>query len=319
MNSRIIKLFEQFPNEDNIYRDHLQKNFNCKWSEDTAFPLLFCGHESISDIIEVSDDPFGQFKQICDRVAPFPDFEVTPELREANIESINNKQAAFLRQRDGIVEYESCPDDENDFSRVINTVNVGMDVGSDRALVLYFRRESLEQTDGYMCHTAQMDYFQFCIIAYILSKYINTGQSLVFNKIKIVSRESNLYPKYIHKLADIEYVNTSGNDFIKTTCIGANTIHFLHGTAPDNKCGSMPVYSNQMLLDDKRKNDEYIHLDLNFNMKNDDDPVYYKGDYVTIKTAFEREYKTASKPSIHLIANNTLETIRELEYNLLNL
>jgi hypothetical protein len=319
MELEIVKLFEQFPKEDNEYREHLIRNFGCKWSSDTKFSLLFCGHEDLirpNSTTKLSDNPFQQFKHLCDDRISLPVRKVPRGLLNVNIKRINKAQENILQEKGGSISYNNCPDQEDGFNKWTNVVDVGTDVGENRSLVLYFRRETLEQADGHMCHTAQMDYFQFCAIAYVLSRYIHEQKSYVFNKLKIVSREPFIYPKYVHKLCNIEYANVEGIDFIRETCLGANTMHFLHGTAPDNACGTIPIYCNSMLLDENRADDDCVQLHLNYNMKNDDDPVMHRGKYVSIKKAFEDQYGKTMY-TLTYILNSALSAVIKLENKLL--
>ena len=96
---------------------------------------------------------------------------------------------------------------------------------NSRNLVLYYRTSPSNDEK-------QMDDFDFFLICYILNKYIEKGYSKLFTSIKLVSRNSNIYPKFIHKLfKNIQYLDTKRNEFINKTSVKSNLINFNSGSA----------------------------------------------------------------------------------------
>jgi hypothetical protein len=304
-----------FTDPDNEYRNHIYQHrlSDVDWCDQTLFAFLFCAHDHIDELLEGTNvklsfarSPFTQFKHLCNVKGD----KIDDDVRQKNIEHVNKKQLDTLQSKRGIIQYDSCPDHENEYKRIPNTVDVGTEFDMDkRTLVLYFRQESIHMTDGEMVLTIQTDYFEFCAIAYSLHKLITEGCFKIFNDIKIVSREPYLYPRYIHKLCDIKYEN---ENFIQTCNLGANTIHFGHGTAPDNACGTIPIYCNQMILNDDRQKDTYVRLNLSYNMKNHHDVTTYKGKITVIKDAYEQ---SGMNPEHNLdnVINSTITAVRDLE------
>ena len=127
-----------------------------------------------------------------------------------------------------------------------------------RKLVLYFRGEGGSQ---------QMDPFEFLVSAWAAHQYVTEGRSEVYNEVVLVSRCPEMYPKAIHILCpDIEYLDVSGNSFKRICSLGANTVHFTHGTSIENQFGSTPVLGLPIQLDGQRidKIQDFVSLQLDY-------------------------------------------------------
>jgi len=307
--------------------------------------FLFCAHENFGDLseqiqdvkLDLNSNIFRQFKTLCKSFSCDFGKKVDNTSRIRNIQHINNRQLQHLQNLNYRIEYTPCPDEENNFRRDSKSVQLETHLrkkspftttpfifnrpfrGPRRSLVLYFRREIPESTDFNWDHTVQMDYFEFSIISFILYEYIYSGYSKVFNDLRIVSRNPYIYPYYIHRLCPrLTYHPYEGKEFIEQTCIGASTIHFQHGTTPDNACGTIPIYCNQMILDDNKANDNYVHLPLNYNMKNDDDQVEINGTFKSIRDAYNEKVLPGDH-AIDKIITSLIASIKQLEDSLIEL
>ena len=340
---------KEFYNIDNEYREHLYRYMMSSvvgdLNEDcNMFAFLFSAHENFNIVssqlrhlnlkLTRNTKLHKLFKRVykdmsCDLGTAVPNRD-----RVHNIENINHKQDQYLKDINYKTFYYSNPDEENNFEHIKNEIQLSSTrrrrspfttkpfqfnkpwEGPRRSLVLYFRRETLEETDFYWDHTIQMDYFEFGLICCALYDYIYNGYSNTFNDLRVVSRNPYIYPYFIHKLCPkLTYHNSRGSAFIEQTCVGANTVHLIHGTVPDNNTGTIPIYSNQMLLNDNRLNDKYVHLPLSYDKKNSQDCVDVNSEYIDIKKAYSIKDPVANH-NIDSIIKCVISSVKELEHEI---
>ena len=131
-----------------------------------------------------------------------------------------------------------------------------------RRLVLYYRGSQI--LGG---QQQQMDPFEFLVATWAVQKYISEGRSSLYNEVAIVSRAPGDYPKEIHSLCPgVEYLDVGGDAFKRACSVGANTIHFTHGTSIENQFGSVPIIGLPIQLDSHRigQVDTYVPLQLDY-------------------------------------------------------
>lgn len=276
-----------FSPDDNEYRELIECYYNNIDVDEHLVPYTFLAHENIINFnLPINKDFLSD---------PWKFFEYTlsnytiKSVAENDIKlELNKQQLTYINERDDIIEYCSCPDRDNNFTKEKQQVKVSnLELTDKRYLVLYFRRESFNESEN-IVHNVQVDYFEFSLICYILNKLIESDKNSVFTGIKIVSRESGLYPQYIHKLVPkIKYCDVTGEEFVKTTSIYANCVYFVNGSVPCHGSGSLPVFCNGMLLQTELLNTNHIHYDLSYNKNNNDDYVMYNNDIVDISTAYK--------------------------------
>jgi hypothetical protein len=222
--------FEIFVKDDkyrtiNISKYYSEKNI----SDEQKFMYFFCSYynlkklkKQISNVFNSDNFDFkkisytDKFHKLCEIFSndiknEFKD-KYSEELRNKNIKSINSKQIKNISNADTI--------------RVVNNKNYVL--LNNRTLVLYFRSRAYNDE--------QVDYLEFSIMYYILDWYINNGYSKVFNKLSVVSRNKEEYPKYLNYLfKKFNYSSVSDQDnsnvckFKFETSIGANLVHFVDG------------------------------------------------------------------------------------------
>ena len=276
-----------FSSSDNEYRELIECYYNSVNIDEYIVPYTFLAHENIMNFNIPANRNFLS--------EPWKFFENT--LSNYTIKSVaanniklelNKKQLTYINERAGIIEYSSCPDRDNNYTKEKQQIKVSnLELTDNRYLVLYFRRESFNESEN-IIHNVQIDYFEFSIICYILYKLIESDKNAVFTGIKIVSRESGLYPQYIHNLIPkIKYCDVTGEEFIKTTSVFANCVYFVNGSVPCHGAGSLPVFCNGMLLQTELLSTDHVHYDLSYNKDNNDDYVMYNNNIIDISTAYK--------------------------------
>jgi len=208
--------FSQFSSNDNEYRLHLYNSvFKKKLIPQTLeeiFLFTFCSHQDfheLSKTFSINDTTFDAFKELIvqyiDKTG-LVQYDTSDE-----IVNINKLQYNKLKNQNFTITYYDVPDSESEYNPV-NQVRVLRDVepSTTRDLCFYFRRESYDQ------HSVQMDYFQFVAHVYVAHWLMKNRYIRCFNNIKIVCREPNLYPKYVHHIVPTATViNVSGDKFIE--------------------------------------------------------------------------------------------------------
>ena len=320
---------------DNTYRDTLNKYYtdrdmSCRYNQ---LLYMLCAHQNISSITEELEkcafkyNAFQGLDKIFDSIYQTFDGKILrlPKVdnitRQENILQVNKQQLDFLSRKNNIIKYMTCPDKDNDLTPEEVEIDVSKYIQSadrqSRSLTLYYRRETLEEGET-PSHIHQVDYFEFCIISYIIGRYITGGYSRVFNKLKIVSREPDIYPHYVHDVVpECSYVNVGGTDFIAECCVLSNTIYFVNGSSPDRASHSMPIFCNCMLLDSNRAREPHIRLDLSYYIDNEDDYVVYDNNCITVKESAELHPELNTDHTIHHIINSTIHAITSLEDTML--
>lgn len=170
---------------------------------------------------------------------------VQPAVRRENARSVNKAQEIFLKD---------------------HGIHAPIAFEEERALVLYFREEGRRQMDGFL----------LCW-SYLICKWFveQSGFAKVFDKVQVVSRRPNQYPKTLHSLGLLreDYLNVQGEEFRLRTSVGANLVHFTHGTVHGNKYGSQSILGTSTRNDiDKIRNlgSDYISVPLYYFPENDE-------------------------------------------------
>lgn len=151
--------------------------------------------------------------------------ELVPETERAeNASVVNGAQEQFLKERG---------------------LQISMPFKTDRNLVLYFREEGWRQMDGFL----------FCF-NYLICKWLveESGLSRVFNRVQVVSRKHDKYPKTLHELglAEHDYLKITGEKFEERTSVGANTVHFTHGTEHGHRYRSTSILGTGTRTDSRK-------------------------------------------------------------------
>lgn len=329
---KLNKLLSLFNESDSEYRSLLTERYNDLDLNDNKVLLLYilCAHANVVQLHESLSIQYlnenhinlrGMFNSLASN------YNIQPQLNtdivyEDDIKyRLNSKQNDLLSAQNWQIEYVSCADPENDFTTQQTNLDIShkneLIVQNKRSLVLYFRRESPEESD---CtdHNIQMDYFEFVLIAYILDLLITRSGHLVFDELIIVSREPDLYPKYIHDVVpNCIYKQVCGIDYITTTSLYANCINFMMGALHFPSSGSLPILGNNMLLHEPYKKIEHIHYNLSYGTDNTDDFVHDGVKYTDISTAYKNS-KYNLNHNLDDIVYNTIEMYNTLTLNLIS-
>lgn len=311
--------------QDNQYRECL-KQFYSKLDLDDRYVrtlYMFCAHQNIEAMVsDLKDrqlyiDTYMRVKDFFDELITdyFEGLSTySTKIRDENILLTNKQQLDKLKSCDFEVCVRDSPDRDNNFKPLSNQFCVQSYLNNcnvcERSLVLYFRRETLPESD-LSVHLTQVDYFEFVLLVKVLVEYIKRNHSKLFNKVVITSREENIYPKYVHDVCDVSYTY---NDFIPRCCVYSNTIYFVNGSVPDSAAGSIPVYCNNMLLQQSRSLEPHVHMDLTYHHDNYDDYVLTANGIMTIKEAFDSLPELRdTRHNIDHIMKEAIKTIDTLE------
>lgn len=329
---KLNKLETLFSESDSEYRQLLVDGYRDLDLNDNKILLLYilCAHANITQIhdnvdLKYIDDSYINLRGIFNNLTS--NYNIQPQLNTSiadipNVKyKLNKNQNELMSDRGWQIEFTDCADPENGFI----TQHINLDIPSEsvhskrdkRSLVLYFRRESQDESDC-VDHNIQMDYFEFVLIAYILDKLIVSSGFLVFDELIIVSREPGLYPEYIHDVVpNCTYKSVRGVDFITTTSLYANCINFFMGTMHCSSLGAIPILANSMLLHEPYRQTDYIHYNLSYGTDNTDDYVYDGVEYTDIYTAYKNSQYCLNH-NLDDIVHNTIEMFDSLTLNLIS-
>lgn len=111
----------------------------------------------------------------------------------------------------------------------------GLDI-HDRNIVLYVRGYSDNNTDEFGC-----DMLQMLILYKVLKRLVLENRFELFTGVKLVSRHSE-YPHMLEQHVDTEdLLRVYDDQFIITTSVFANTIHFYGGELPEAYMYNIPL------------------------------------------------------------------------------
>lgn len=287
---RLKILKELFNTHDNDYRILLESYYKNHDLNDNTILLLYllCAHQNINTIYDEVNETSGRWYNdnifnIFDNLINNYDLPVIDECDNDIKYKLNSMQDTALAENNYQIKITSAPDCEGWVETNVCKIDSAIRENK-RSLVLYFRRESIEESEVNE-HTIQMDYFEFVLICRTLSLLIQNDDHRYFDCIKIISREPNLYPHYTHNvISDIIYKNVSGVDFFKECYFRANTIYFMNG-AEILTPGTIPIYANNMKLQNPVNVRKHIDFDVSYYMNNNDDFVFRDGEILTIEQA----------------------------------
>ncbi len=327
---KLSTMTQLLPEIDRSYYQYIDKYYTSRDLSDRYLMLLYilCAHQNIDKLhhwlaCNVNYRLDYTLPEIFSSIFPHNMIDdltdISIEHRKRNAKHVNYHQMIHLDNLNNKVHYKTTPDGSNYVpqSQVIDLTRGRERLKlSRRTLTLYFRRESIEEGE-HLDHTVQMDYFEFSLICYTINQYITRNKSSVFTDIRIVSREPELYPHYVHVIApEVYYSESTGVDFVVDCCVGANTIHFTHASVPDVQAGSIPIYCNGMLIDTDRIEDEHVRMNLTYNNNNTDDLVNYNSSVLSVSEAYNQQPELNIGHDINHIVTETISGVVALERKL---